>query len=181
MTSEDSITSIDCSAETSKKLCEEENVRSFPTIRLYRQESLNFERYRGPYKASAILGFLRRSLHPILSKVDDKNITSFIFIDDVVFVGNIASGDKALDRFHAAAARNCDRFSFAVVIKRNGGTTNQLSSVTCCNNPDNFKHSTAELESRESIDSFIKLCSTSLIPEMTIRNELSFYEVRYPA
>lgn len=180
-TGEDTIISVDCSAETSKQLCQDESVRSFPTIRLYRRGSSNFGRYRGPYKAAAILGFLRRSLHPILSKVDDKNITSFISIDDVVFVGHIAPDDKALGWFHEAAVRYHDRFSFAVVVESNRVTTHHPLSVTCYDNLDDLQHSITELESRELLESFIKLCSTPLIPEMTRRNELSFYEVPYPA
>lgn len=95
----------------------------------------------------------------------------------MVFVGNIAPGDKAIVRFRAAAARYRDRFSFAVV-ESNSGTTHRPSSVACYNNLDDLQHSTSELESQEPLESFIKLCSTSLIPEMTRRNELSFYEVR---
>lgn len=45
---EDKFISIDCSA--SQEFCQEHDVASFPTIRLYRQNG-HFERYRGPRKA----------------------------------------------------------------------------------------------------------------------------------
>ncbi len=49
--------------------------------------------------------------------------------------------------------------------------------MECYNNVDGVQRSTAEFPSPNSIEGFVRLCATPLIPEMTRRNELSFYEV----
>ncbi|KAM7187727.1 hypothetical protein V8F20_010864 [Naviculisporaceae sp. PSN 640] len=177
------IVKIDCTEEVSKKWCQKERIKSFPTIRLYRNDvpgSLRYERYRGPPKAAAILGFLRRSLQPVVSMVDEKNITEFSKRDDVVFVGRIPGQEngkpsQAEGLFQAAAVKYRDRFSFALEVD---GAKGREPSVSCWNNLDGLKHETTQLQTRELLEKFIELCSTPLIPEMTRRNELGFYETR---
>ncbi|KAK3312758.1 hypothetical protein B0H66DRAFT_568848 [Apodospora peruviana] len=169
----DNLISVDCS--TTPKLCKELNVRSFPTIRLYHQDG-RVNRYRGPRKAASIKGFMRRSLRPAVSQVDDKNITSFTSIDDVVFIGHIPASDQLVERFRTVAEKYRDRYSFAIAGKRSA------ASVECHNNLDGLQHHlTADHLSTSSpseLEAFIKTCSTPLIPELTRRNEMSFYTTR---
>ncbi|KAM7188644.1 hypothetical protein V8F33_010509 [Rhypophila sp. PSN 637] len=174
------ITSIDCTASPFfQQLCQEAHIKSYPTIRLDRHESIqDYERYRGPHRASPIMAFLRRSLKPSVSTVDEKNVTDFTASDYVVFVGSFAAGDesRAKDRYQEAAVRYRDRFSFGLKAEGPGKNKEEKSKVTCWNNLDDEKHETTQLGTREMLEAFIKLCSIPLIPEMTRRNELSFYE-----
>ncbi|KAK0724359.1 hypothetical protein B0H67DRAFT_103111 [Lasiosphaeris hirsuta] len=164
----DRIASVDCSAES--KLCEEFQISSFPTIRLYQQNGKPY-RYRGPRRAASISGFLQRMLRPAVSHVGSKNTTSFLVDDDVVFVAQSAPGDTTLrDRFTTVAEKYRDRYSFAI-----SSDASQQSIVTCYNNPDDLQRSTIELANPASLEAFIKLCATPLIPELTRRNEMTYY------
>ncbi len=119
-----------------------------------------------------IVPFLQRSLRPELSRLDDKNITSFLSIDDVVFVSHLAPGDANLaGRFADLAARYRDRYSFAA------GPGQHQSAVACYNNQDDEQRSTSQLETVESLDAFVKLCTTPLIVELTRRNEIEYMNV----
>ena len=64
-----------------------------------------------------------------------------------------------------------DRYSFGI------GSVQQRPTMECYNNVDGVQRSTTEFPSPTSIETFVRLCATPLIPEMTRRNELSFYEV----
>ncbi|KAK3348889.1 hypothetical protein B0T25DRAFT_609157 [Lasiosphaeria hispida] len=162
------IASVDCSAHP--KLCEEFQISVFPTIRLYRQNGKPY-RYRGPRKAASINGFLQRMLRPAVSHVSSKNTTSFLVGDEVVFVAQSAPGDTSLGgRFTTVAEKYRDRYSFAV-----SSDASQLSTVICYNNPDDLQRSTTELASPASLEAFIKLCAMPLIPELTRRNEITYY------
>ncbi|KAK3317450.1 hypothetical protein B0T19DRAFT_446413 [Cercophora scortea] len=163
------VVSVDCSERP--KLCAELGVWSFPAIRLYHQDGRQ-NRYRGPRKAAPIVSFLRRALRPAFSYVTTKNATSFISIDDVVFVGHLAPRDVSLrNQFQAAAQKYRDRFSFAL-----SSDVKQQSAVSCSNNWDDMQHSTTELSSPTALEEFIKMCSTPLIPELTRRSEVSLYQ-----
>ncbi|KAK3689155.1 hypothetical protein B0T22DRAFT_375806 [Podospora appendiculata] len=163
------VVSVDCSARP--KLCAELGVWSFPAIRLYHQDGRQ-DRYRGPRKAAPIVSFLRRALRPAVSYVATKNATSFVSIDDVVFIGHLAPRDISLrNQLQAAAQKYRDRFSFAL-----SSDVQQQSAVTCSNNLDDVQHSTTELSSPTSLEEFIRMCSTPLIPELTRRSEMSLYQ-----
>ncbi|KAK3377326.1 hypothetical protein B0T24DRAFT_592936 [Lasiosphaeria ovina] len=174
---EDDVVSVDCSA--TPKDCEELGVASFPAIRLYHHGG-KLDRYRGPRKAASIAGYLRRALRPAVSRISGRNATSFTAADDLVFVGHFVASDATLrDRFTALAHKYRDRFSFAESSEPHPLQQQQhprQSVVTCYNNPDGLQRSTAELASAAALDNFVRLCSTPLIPELTRRNELSFYQ-----
>ncbi|KAK4154512.1 hypothetical protein C8A00DRAFT_42734 [Chaetomidium leptoderma] len=169
-TERDRVVSIDCSAEA--ELCQRSGVSSFPSIRLYHPDGKQ-TRYRGPRKAAAVKGFLRRTGRPAVSSVTDKNATAFQSIDDVVLIGHFGLRDAHLrQHFTTTAERYHDRYSFALAGAQQG------PRVDCYNNLDGLQRSMTEFPSPGSIESFVKLCSTPLIPELTRRNELSFYESR---
>lgn len=108
-----------------------------------------------------------------MSSVTDKNATAFQSIDDVVLIGHFGPRDAHLRRyFTTAAERYHDRYSFALA------GAQQEPRVDCLNNLDGLQRSMAEFSSPGSIEAFVKLCSTPLIPELVRRNELFFYEVR---
>ncbi|KAH6845823.1 hypothetical protein B0I37DRAFT_381208 [Chaetomium sp. MPI-CAGE-AT-0009] len=164
------VVSVDCSAEA--ELCHRDGVSSFPAIRFRRPDEGQI-RYRGPRKAASIQGFLRRSGRPTVSYVTDQNRTVFESIDDLVFVGRLISHDKTLQRqFETAAKTYHDRYSFAIT------KAQQVPELTCYNNLDGLQASTTVLNTPASFESFIKECAKPLIPQMTRRNELSFYQTR---
>ncbi|KAK3385559.1 thioredoxin-like domain-containing protein [Podospora didyma] len=166
------VVSVDCSQ--TPKACEELGVSSFPAIRLYHRDG-RLDRYRGPRKTAAIQGYLRRALRPTVSHVTKKNETSFLLADDVVFVAYFAHSDSNLrERFAAVANKYRDRFSFGLSSDNDG--KRQESILTCHNNPDQLQRSIAELSTADSLEGFVKLCATPLIPELTRRNEVSFYQ-----
>ncbi|KAK3937811.1 hypothetical protein QBC46DRAFT_391644 [Diplogelasinospora grovesii] len=161
--------SFDCS--TKPKLCGALKVSSFPTIRLYHQDG-RLDRYRGPRKASSIVGFLRRCLRPTVSQLNADTPAASVLTDDVVFIGDFQPEDASIRaRFEATAKKYRDRFTFAV----NTGHHRPPSSLACHNNLDGLDHSTDNLASVESLENFVKLCSHPVIPELTRRNEMMYY------
>ncbi|KAK3988805.1 hypothetical protein QBC44DRAFT_381992 [Cladorrhinum sp. PSN332] len=163
--SKPNLLSIDCSKLP--KLCQKQGISSFPTIRLHQHDEHHI-RYRGPRTAHSILGFLERVNRPPISHVTTKNMTAFQSIDDVVFIGHLDSKfDK--ESFTTLAKKYSDRFSFAL-----SSATSSSPRVTCFNNLDTLSHSTGDL-STQSLNAFVKLCSTPLIAEMTRSNELDYY------
>ncbi|KAK3906051.1 hypothetical protein C8A05DRAFT_41118 [Staphylotrichum tortipilum] len=163
------LVSVDCSAEA--QVCRRFDVSSFPTIRLHHPDGTQ-ARYRGPRKAASITAFLRRSTHPAVSYVTDKNATAFHSIDDVVLVGRFKRGTNLRQQFMIVAKQYSDRYSFALAEPQQG------TQMECFNNADDVQLFTTEFPGPMSIEAFVKLCSTPLIPELTRRNELSFYETK---
>lgn len=117
-------------------------------------------------------------MRPALSALSSKNATSFLSIDDIVFVAHLQPEDNAnlYERYLALAQRYHDRYSFAVT----RGVRNQ-AAISCYNNPDDMQRSTAELTTAESLEEFVRLCSTPVIPELTRRNEPQYFAVRQMA
>jgi protein disulfide-isomerase A1 len=112
-----------------------------------------------------------------VSHVTDQNATAFQSVEDVVFIGRFGAVDASLQGwFETVAEKYHDRYSFAV------STSKQQQNgpvAECYNNLDGIQRSTTDFSRPSSIESFVKLCSTPLIPELTRRNELSFYEVSF--
>lgn len=121
-----------------------------------------------------IIPFLRRVLRPTISPLDNNNITSFLSVDDIVFIGHIYPADEnVLDRFNALAGKYHDRFSFGLT-----SVPTPPSAIGCYNNADNIQKASADLTTIESLSSFVKQCSTPLVPELSRRNELAYLKVR---
>ncbi|KAL2129593.1 hypothetical protein VTI74DRAFT_7547 [Chaetomium olivicolor] len=158
------------------EVCRQSDVSSFPAIRLIGPDDRQI-RYRGPRKALFIQGFLRRTAWPAISHVDSKNVTAFQAIDDVVFVGHFGPPDTLLRRsFTKIAHTYHDRYTFATTVLDQRKHSRPM--IECYNNPDGIQRSTTDIFRPLDLRNFIKLCSTPLIPELTRRNELSFYETR---
>ncbi|TDZ14551.1 Protein disulfide-isomerase [Colletotrichum orbiculare MAFF 240422] len=157
--------SIDCTYET--KLCLDQDVRSFPAIRLY-HSAKTFDYYRGPRKAAEISAFLGRSKRPVVSTLGLDNATSFAIIDTFVFILHLTEqdGGKGLYRqFHDVAVANAHRCSFGVVLLQGEHASSYLH---CYNNLDGLTSSTGNFYSDpKSLDHFLKLCTARLVPEMT--------------
>jgi protein disulfide-isomerase A1 len=120
-----------------------------------------------------MISFIRRLERPLVSTVTEENVASFPSIDDVVFIGYRTPDDEILnDRFHATAKQFQDRYSFGMAL-----IAQPPSAIQCYNNFDGRQHVLKELSTVDSIPNFIRLCSTTLIPKLTRRNELLYLNV----
>jgi protein disulfide-isomerase A1 len=118
--------------------------------------------------------FLRRALRPTISRLTDKNITSFLSVDDIVVVAHIAPGDEVLAKaFIALAERFRDRYSFAV----GSPPERQRSSIGCFNNREGEQGSSSDFDVVGSLERFVTTCSKPVIVELTRRNELENMQV----
>ena len=103
-----------------------------------------------------------------------------------------ATNKSLRERFAKAAEKYHDRFSFAISLlddhhHQHGGQQQQddteeeeATAITCYNIPDELQRSISvgELQSHPgAMDLFVRTCSTPLIPELTRRNEVSYYQV----
>ncbi|EHA54204.1 hypothetical protein MGG_08973 [Pyricularia oryzae 70-15] len=164
---DNNVVSFDCGAK--RKICDELDVVSYPAIRLYHQDG-RMDRFRGPRTASEIVPFLRRALRPTISTLTDKNMTSFVGVDDVVFVAYLEKGDESLERrFLAQASGLRDRYSFAMGPPPEPGLR---STVACYNNREGDQRVHADFDGVGSLESFIEICAMPSIHEMNRRNEL---------
>ncbi len=108
-------------------------------------------------------------------EINDQTLTSFVTVDDVVFVAHLVPDDAVLyDRFKFLAQKYRDRFSFAV-----SGPVQRQSALRCYNNVDDEQHMSAELASVDAMEDFIKMRSAPLIPEITRRNEAEYSQVSW--
>lgn len=168
---DNNVVSFDCG--TKRKVCDELDVVSYPAIRLYHQDG-RMDRFRGPRQASEIVPFLRRALRPTISILSDKNMTSFVGVDDVVLVAYLESGDESLERrFVAQATQLRDRYSFAIGPSPDTGVQ---STVTCYNNREGEQRVHADFSSISALEFFIQVCTKPSIQEMSRRNELELMQ-----
>lgn len=127
-------------------------------------------------QVNRILSFVPRCLRGSLSEVDSNESTGkFIVIDDVVFLGQFHEEDDIMfDHFEALAEKYHDRFTFGFTTVDPGMSI----GVSCYNNKDQLQYSISQnLDVIGSLESFIKMCTKPLIPEITRRNELEYLQV----
>ena len=121
-----------------------------------------------------IISFLRRALRPTLQEVNDKTLTSFQTVDDMVFLGQLDPNDKSLNkRYRDLADQYRDRYSFGIARPPRQGH----SIVRCFNNIDDEQYVADELGIVEGLENFVKKCSAPLIPELTRTNEAEYAQV----
>lgn len=105
--------------------------------------------------------------------MSEKNTTAFLSVDEVVFVAYLPSDDSVLkDRFEKIAKLYWDRFSFAV-----SETSQPRALVVCRNNDNGVERKMTDFTTVDALQTFVKQCSTPLIPELTRRNELEYSSV----
>lgn len=104
-----------------------------------------------------------------------ENITSFLGLDDVVFVTHILPDmlGSVMSRYRHLAGRYGDRFTFGV-----GPPTKQSEpGLHCYNNIDDEQHSTTDLSSIDAMDKFVEMCSAPTIVDLGRRNEMQLINV----
>lgn len=110
---------------------------------------------------------------PVVSRLDAKNASSFISVDDIVIVAHLDQENKGLEeRFTKAAQQFRDRYSFAIRRRKGHG-----ASLECMNNVNFEQLSVTDLSDPLAIDTFVKQCAQPLVPEFTRRNELQYSKV----
>ena len=195
--------SFDCAEQP--KFCQEHDVVSHPTIRLYRGksegESEKIDRYRGPRKASSYVmtPYLGLPLLPWSTLADNKDlrasrITSFIrrglrpvlsTVDRHNVTWFMSTDDVVfVAQLQARDSNAHDRF-LALAQKYhdrysfavNTEARPEKSEITCQNTPDGLQKKLPDLSAVGALENFVKMCSTPLIPELTRRNELQYLTV----
>ncbi|OWT43507.1 protein disulfide-isomerase [Pochonia chlamydosporia 170] len=160
--------SIDCI--TSRDLCAELDVASFPAIRLYHGDQ-QMVRYRGPRKATHITSFFKRQQHTTI-KLSNAETGVFSTKDDFVFIAHLHESDtELLRRFSATADMYRDRYTFGYLTDV---AKHEASKVACYNNIDGLQHSETKLERIGAIPRFLEICTELLIPQLTRKTELKY-------
>jgi hypothetical protein len=148
-----------------------------------------------------MLSFLKRALRlseqgQEVAYLAPSNLTSFVQDDEVVFVGylprcspdtvdsvngagNEVEGERcqARQRFREVARRYKDRYSFGIFDTEEREEIQ--GRVECYNVLDDVKREVAaeELEKRGGWQKFVQGCTERVIPELTRRNEIGYYQV----
>ncbi|KEZ46259.1 hypothetical protein SAPIO_CDS1159 [Scedosporium apiospermum] len=163
---------VDCGENA--EYCFKQDVLTHPTVRVYFPDN-TMERYRGPRKADPILSFVKRIHRPILP-VTDKNETAFLNSDEVVIIGRLPplteepESELLHKRFAAVAHRYRDRYTFGIQTITGDSSS---ASLKCQNNIDGLGHDTPDLTRVPAMESFVKICGTPLVGELSRRTELS--------
>ncbi|KAK8087483.1 thioredoxin-like protein [Apiospora phragmitis] len=165
--------SVDCSRH--KQLCKEHNVISYPAIRLFDGDG-KMTPYRGPRTGAAILSYQKRAGRSSVTALEDeKAVTAFQAVDDVVVMAQLhSSRDAHLQTlFQAVADRYWDRASFGSIASISPG------AVVCYNNRDRAGQPPAVLSDMTAVDAiekFVEKCMTPLIGELSRKNEGKFLQ-----
>ncbi|KAE9378273.1 hypothetical protein N431DRAFT_541785 [Stipitochalara longipes BDJ] len=166
--------SVDCTAEAD--LCREQGIISYPAIRVF-DGSDKVKRYRGPRKASAIVSFLSRAASPVLSTLDQNNITTFKSADDVVIIAYIPDEEQALtSAFTELAFKNHDKHTFGIV------STKKVAKAEKIQIPSVVVHKSKEGEQEvlpgpsgiDALERFLETATEPSIGEFTRRNEMKY-------
>jgi protein disulfide-isomerase A1 len=119
-----------------------------------------------------MVSFLRRAGRPTVSTLNQKKITAFQSIDDIVIISNLNPRDEHIQTaFQSLAAQYKDRMSFGSL------ETNGQSTVVCYNNKDDEQSTLSDLTAVGSLDAFIDACTTPLVGEFSRRNEMKYLQV----
>ncbi|KAK4182629.1 hypothetical protein QBC35DRAFT_546627 [Podospora australis] len=183
------LSSLDCSANVT--LCKQTfDVHSFPTIRLFEPSSrTSYRRFRGPKTAEAIADFYWRSIRPAVALVNEQNITEFQTGNNVAVVMHFGSAaplrEELRQEFISLANSYYGRspitgVSFGIAEYADAEGKDKLE-IECVNNFEDIRRSIGASEmlkgsTIEMLKRFVDECTAPLIPELTIRNELVFYQ-----
>ncbi len=126
----------------------------------------------------SIVSFFHRAVLPTVFEVRGEFDERFLGSDDVIFVGKFLPDDEhAHERYKTLAKQYRDRFTFAASIPVQ---EQSQSSIMCRNNINDEEHTLTELWRVEALESFLRLCSEPLIPEITKKNEERYAQVNLP-
>ncbi|CAK7235367.1 tRNA (adenine(58)-N(1))-methyltransferase non-catalytic subunit trm6 [Sporothrix curviconia] len=176
------VLSIDCTKDAA--LCDELDVASYPAIRLFHRDG-RVQRYRGVREAPELTSFLRRSARPLLSSVDDKNLTALLAADpdEIVVVAQYGTDDSTFpERYSQLARTYFDRYTFATgpsLSSPSSASSSSSSSVSCYRGGEKLAIRTVgELaHATTALASFlVDVCAAPLVVDLTRRNELQYLD-----
>ncbi|KAH8747544.1 thioredoxin-like domain-containing protein, partial [Hyaloscypha finlandica] len=173
--------SVDCKAEAT--LCQEQGVISYPAIRVFdRNEKVR--RYKGSRKASAIVSFLNRAVLPVVSTLDQNNITEFKFGDEAVIIAYIPEEEKTLKAaFVELASRNHDKFTFGIASDKSlaKAVNIQIPSVVVHKPKEGEQEVLPGPSGIDALESFLETATAPSIGEFTRKNELKYMRAEIKA
>lgn len=163
-----SFLTVDCDREGD--LCNEHDVNSYPTFRLFepsKEGSNRHEtRYRGPRTMQAISGWVKRKELGVITNIDEMGMEAFKEIDEIVVVAQLPSDDKTLlDCFTAVAAQQHQDYVFGYttdpLIAKDQGLA--VPSVKLFKNIDNDHRTLSGAYTSASLSSFLAIAIPSTI------------------
>ncbi|KAJ9603980.1 protein disulfide-isomerase precursor [Cladophialophora chaetospira] len=179
---ESSLITIDCSNETS--FCAQQNVHSYPAIRLFRGGSEHSERYRGPRKTSAFVPFVKRASLPVVSTVDAHGLVNLLAIEGITFVAYLNEDDNVTrSHFTKVAGAFRDRFVFAITSDKDLAKRENIErfpSIVAYKTDIGDRevlHGKDTLK-RSLIEEWVVEAGKPLINELTRQTEMSYLSVR---
>ncbi|KAI8907856.1 thioredoxin-like protein [Gorgonomyces haynaldii] len=103
------IAKVDCTTE--KQLCDDQGVRGFPTLKVFRDGVAS--EYKGERTEESIVSTMKKQLLPAVSVLEGADLSEFTSSDRVVVVGFFNEG-KEKEQFSAVANQLRDEFLFGV-------------------------------------------------------------------
>ncbi|KAI0130341.1 thioredoxin-like domain-containing protein [Xylariales sp. AK1849] len=158
--------SVNCASDA--QLCKEYEIISYPTIRYFDGHG-KMTPYRGSRTPSSVVSFIRRAGRPTLTILDEKKITAFQSVDDVVVVAHLNPRDTHIQAaFKSLAYRYTDQASFGTL------ETDAYSTVVCYNNRDDEQSTASDFTAIDTLASFVTACMAPLVGAFSRRNEIKY-------
>ena len=130
-----------------------------------------------------IVSFLNRATFPVVSTLDQSNITDFKSADDAVIIAYIPNEEQAVkSAFTELASRNHDRYTFGIVSDK------KIAKAEKIQFPSVVVHKLKEGEQEvlpgpsgiDTLETFLETATAPSIGEFTRRNEMKYMKASFP-
>ena len=124
-----------------------------------------------------IVSFLNRATFPVVSTVDQSNITDFKSADDAVIIAYIPSEEQTLrSAFKELAFKNHDKYTFGIVSDKKFAKAEkvQISSVVVHKSKEGGQEVLPGPSGIEALEIFLETATAPSIGEFTRRNEMKY-------
>jgi protein disulfide-isomerase A1 len=124
-----------------------------------------------------IVSFLNRAPLPVVSILDQSNITEFKSADEAVIIAYLPEGEKALkEAFIELASRNHDKFTFGFTSDKNIAKAEdiQIPAVVVHKPKEGEQEVLPGPSGIDALEKFLETATASSIGEFTRRNELKY-------
>ncbi len=106
---------VDCTQEAVKGLCQEQEVRGYPTIKFFK--SGKPQEYTGPRETEGVVAWLDKKTGPAVITIEESGVPAFLAEHSTVVVGRFAKAPEADSEFvQAANDADLEEFKFVQVI-----------------------------------------------------------------
>jgi protein disulfide-isomerase A1 len=130
-----------------------------------------------------IVPYLNRATLPIVSTIDQKNITAFKYADEVVVIAYFPQEEKTLrSAFTEIASRHHDKYTFGIVSDRSLAQAENIPLLsTVVYKPQEGEHEILSGPAGiDTLERFLGQATAPLIGEFTRRNELKYMKACHP-